>query len=421
VSISELRSRDAVLQAIAECDRVGRSAFLRDHGFRPARDYMLIHNGQEYDSKAIAGVAYGYQFPERGPLRGADFVGGRETVSPVLTRLGFTVRQPADQTADAETVPQPGQHYSWEDLGAMFGFRPAWLGAVGGMAPRPEHDAVLLITHPGGGKSFDYADYWDGKELIYTGRGRDGPQVLEGANRDVADNRRRIFVFENVGPRSLRCIGQAHCVDFWPDLGPDRAGVQRRIYRFRLSFSEASGSRSSNGPTPVTRSPAAPDRRGRPFDRNRSPSPPQRRGARRPIEETLALLEKATRGHHGLLAALDAELEQRGWLEVEEVRAAIDLRGRPPGEELGRVIFEGKTLGPRSEAARTRAGLAQLLEYRFLYGEPSDELCLVVTRAIADERIRFLRSVGVEVIWPSPDGFETRGEPISESVATLLS
>lgn len=53
------------------------------------------------------------------------------------------------------------------------------------MVPRPDYDAVLLITHPGGARSIDYQDYWEGAELIYTGRGQRGDQRREGANRDV--------------------------------------------------------------------------------------------------------------------------------------------------------------------------------------------------------------------------------------------
>ncbi len=34
------------------------------------------------------------------------------------------------------------------------------------MVPRPEHAALLVVTHPGGGKSFDYEDYRSGSDLI---------------------------------------------------------------------------------------------------------------------------------------------------------------------------------------------------------------------------------------------------------------
>ncbi|MFI7160483.1 hypothetical protein [Micromonospora chalcea] len=49
----------AVLAAIAEFDRVGRTEFLRSTGFGRSRSYYLWHNGQLYDSKAIAGYTHG--------------------------------------------------------------------------------------------------------------------------------------------------------------------------------------------------------------------------------------------------------------------------------------------------------------------------------------------------------------------------
>ena len=61
-----------------------------------------------------------------------------------------------------------GRTYSWAELGAVFDFKPNYLSAAGGMIPRPSHGVLILITHPEGGKSFDYEDYWEGADLIYT-------------------------------------------------------------------------------------------------------------------------------------------------------------------------------------------------------------------------------------------------------------
>jgi 5-methylcytosine-specific restriction protein A len=44
-------TRPAVLAAIEEHDRLGREEFLRRYGFGPAREYRLLFNGREYDSK----------------------------------------------------------------------------------------------------------------------------------------------------------------------------------------------------------------------------------------------------------------------------------------------------------------------------------------------------------------------------------
>jgi MoxR-like ATPase len=89
VSLSELTDRQAVLSAIAEFDDLGRDAFLRKYGFGSARSFWLKHDGKLYDSKAIAGAAFGFQFPGRGPLRAGDFSGGEQTVRPALEKLGF--------------------------------------------------------------------------------------------------------------------------------------------------------------------------------------------------------------------------------------------------------------------------------------------------------------------------------------------
>ena len=53
--------------------------------------FFLVHEGRRYDSKAIVGVAFGYQFPDRGPLKSSQFSGGQRTVERVLVDLGFMV------------------------------------------------------------------------------------------------------------------------------------------------------------------------------------------------------------------------------------------------------------------------------------------------------------------------------------------
>src|SRR5262249_42604835 len=79
-----------------------------------------------------------------------------------------------------------------------------------------------------------------------------------------------------------------------------------------------------------------------------------------------------------------------------EVPAAIDMRAIRPG--FGRVIFEAKTIAETNEIDQCRAGLSQLLEYRFFYGDPGDKLCIVVDAPIADARLRFLESMDVAVV-----------------------
>jgi 5-methylcytosine-specific restriction enzyme A len=84
-------TREAVSAAIEEYDGLGQDAFLAKYGFGRARDYLLVHDGKAYDSKAIVGAAHGYLPGER-PLAASEFSGGGATVGRLLRRLGFTVQ-----------------------------------------------------------------------------------------------------------------------------------------------------------------------------------------------------------------------------------------------------------------------------------------------------------------------------------------
>jgi MoxR-like ATPase len=107
VSISDLTSRDAVLAALDEFDRIGRAAFLEKYGFGPSRAYFVKRGRELYDSKAVVGAAVAYEDPKRGPMRNAEFSGGEATVKAKLEELGFEVtRQPATKTGAGLVLPQ---------------------------------------------------------------------------------------------------------------------------------------------------------------------------------------------------------------------------------------------------------------------------------------------------------------------------
>ena len=98
MALSEI-TRDAVLDAIGEYDHLGQDAFLERYGFDRARQYLLVHDGKRYDSKAIVGAAHGF-LPEERPLTAGEFSGGEATVGRLLRRLGFTVQVGEALTAD---------------------------------------------------------------------------------------------------------------------------------------------------------------------------------------------------------------------------------------------------------------------------------------------------------------------------------
>jgi 5-methylcytosine-specific restriction enzyme A len=61
------------------------------YGVHPAREYLLVHGGGAYDSKAIVGVAHGF-LPGQQPLKASKFAGGEATVGRLLRGLGFAVQ-----------------------------------------------------------------------------------------------------------------------------------------------------------------------------------------------------------------------------------------------------------------------------------------------------------------------------------------
>ncbi len=93
VELSRLQSPAAVQRALDEFAQLGRTAFLSRYGYAKSRSFLVRNakTGQLCDSKAIVGVAFGYQFPDEGPLKPTDFSGGEATVVSRLQQLGFEV------------------------------------------------------------------------------------------------------------------------------------------------------------------------------------------------------------------------------------------------------------------------------------------------------------------------------------------
>jgi hypothetical protein len=79
-----------------EFDQLGEAAFLDKYGFGPSTTFVVVRDGQRYPSKAIAGVAYGFQYPDDGPLASAEVRGGVRVVSK-LEELGFAIDPKASE------------------------------------------------------------------------------------------------------------------------------------------------------------------------------------------------------------------------------------------------------------------------------------------------------------------------------------
>lgn len=102
--LARLFSALAVQAALDEFSELGRSVFLERYGYGKSRDFLVRNptNGQLCDSKAIVGVAYGFQYPDAGPLKPADFSGGEATVVAKLQSLGFQVVQTGHDWSQSE-------------------------------------------------------------------------------------------------------------------------------------------------------------------------------------------------------------------------------------------------------------------------------------------------------------------------------
>jgi hypothetical protein len=83
-------SRDDVLRAIQEYDRLGPERFFAEHGYGPSRSYELIWNNHSYPHKAILGTAYEFATGQR--LAPGDFEGGKAGAVTVLGKLGFDIQ-----------------------------------------------------------------------------------------------------------------------------------------------------------------------------------------------------------------------------------------------------------------------------------------------------------------------------------------
>lgn len=84
-----LVDRSHVLAAFAECDRLGSREFLSRYRFGRAKASAVWHGGQEYDSRAILGMALLHATGR--PATRDDFSAGESVASSLLSGMGFDV------------------------------------------------------------------------------------------------------------------------------------------------------------------------------------------------------------------------------------------------------------------------------------------------------------------------------------------
>jgi 5-methylcytosine-specific restriction protein A len=297
MSLSDLSSRSAVLSAIAEFDRLGRDAFLAKYGFGPAQRYFLDHAGQLYDSKAIAGVAHGYQFRRQGPLRSAEFSGGESTVQQKLEELGFSVLVLEDRDAELRArqrrseVPNfiKGQTYRRRDIHARFGGQ-----RQGGISTPADHPVILCFTGEQGEQYGYGGDGWTSDGVfLYTGEGQRGDMTFVRGNLAIRDHvlqGRDLHMFGYVGSGTVRYLGPMVCAGFEWREAPDLASNQRQAIVFQLVPMEAfqSSAAQAEAPEPSLDELSLDELRRRAEQDTRTPRPP-REAKRRVFDRSAAV------------------------------------------------------------------------------------------------------------------------------------
>ena len=226
ISLNDLTSRDAVLAAIQEFESKGREAFLESYGYKPSRSYVLQYEGRIYDSKAIAGVAYGKQHGT--PLKAAEFSGGEKTVVKCFAQLGFSVIQ----TPHPALFLTRGSTYFRKDLRAAYG------GQLQAGIWTPKSFPVVFLFSGESGKAYGYHDDWVDGVFMYTGEGQNGPMTFTGGNKAIRDHRANgndLMLFKDLGKgKGVRYEGVFECASWKYVTRPDKENQPRQAIVFNL-------------------------------------------------------------------------------------------------------------------------------------------------------------------------------------------
>lgn len=222
-----------VLSAISEFDELGREAFLKKYGFGKSRGYFLEHNGNRYDSKAIAGAAHGKLGRHFAALPPTAFSGGDKTVANRLRELRFVVIGPSDVQPVGIPFEVGNLYHRRRDIHQIFGGQER-----GGIATPADCSFVFLFTGESGGQ-FGYSDGWRSDGIFaYTGEGQKGDMTFVRGNRAIRDHLadgRDLLLFEATKTKGIyRFVG---CFAFagWESIqAPDGRGQPRSTIVFEL-------------------------------------------------------------------------------------------------------------------------------------------------------------------------------------------
>ena len=183
MGLSNITSREPVLAAINEYDRIGRDPFLQKYGFGGSRRYWLVRDGNRYDSKAVIGAAHGYARPDLGPMQADEFSGGAATVKQTLEQLGFQIEVDSASMRAGELTSErltPGEIYTRADLSELFDIRDATI-RTGVFHPKGTSSIWLFVTENKPGDRTPYLDRLEDDTLHWQGQmaGRTDAWIIE--------------------------------------------------------------------------------------------------------------------------------------------------------------------------------------------------------------------------------------------------
>lgn len=353
MSLSDVTA-EGVERSIAEFDQLNRNAFLTKYGFGEARSYFLIRGERRYDSKAIVGVAHGYDRPDLGPLRSQDFTGGEATVARLLESLGFEVEKPARN--------------------------PPWA----------EEELILALD------LYLREGSLDDKDQAVIELSRVLKELTPHSERPDAVR------FRNPNGVALKLANFAALDPNYAGLGMTRGGkrdaeVWERYASEEDTLAEAAAA-ITQGREPPTVSPA---------------EPTASRVIKADVEaqhveqfhvSVAGQIIEAERREHCLVLAYRDHLESRGH---EVTRHMYSLRGSGSAlacdlvDETAHVLYEAKGDVRR---ASVRMAIGQLLDYRRLERRPIS-LAVLLPRRPSQELIQLIHSVPALVVWRTKSGF----------------
>lgn len=226
--LSQLTSRSAVEEAIAEYDALTRDEFLKKYRYKRSRHYPLEYRGRTYDSKAIVGVAYGKQHGT--PLKSSEFSDGLDTVVRLLKNLQFYVRD----TVHPARALTAGKTYYRKDLLELYG------GQLQKGIWTPKEFPVVFLFSGDSGELYGYEDGWskDDEVFRYTGEGQKGQMTFSSGNKAIRDHRqdgKDLLVFKDLGKgKGVRYEGLFEYIDHREVDGYDKDRNPRKIIVFDL-------------------------------------------------------------------------------------------------------------------------------------------------------------------------------------------